>query len=147
MIITIDPESPVPKYKQIINTVSQAVKNGILKQDEQLPSINEMSESNYLARDTVEKAYNELKERGVIKSVRGKGYFAQSSASNKIKVMLIMNKMSSYKKDYLLRFSESTRRCGSCRSFYTSLQCFDIQGSAGREPGKIQLHCDHASFL
>lgn len=98
MIITIDPESPVPKYKQIINTVTQAVKTGILKQDEQLPSINEMSESNYLARDTVEKAYNELKERGIIKSVRGKGYFAQSAASNKIKVMLIMNKMSSYKK-------------------------------------------------
>lgn len=98
MIITIDPDSPIPKYKQIINLVTQAVKTGTLKQDEQLPSINEMSESNYLARDTVEKAYNELKERGIIKSVRGKGYFAQSSASNKIKVLLIMNKMSSYKK-------------------------------------------------
>lgn len=98
MLITIDPDSPVPKYKQIINLVTQAVKSGMLKQDEQLPSINEMSESNYLARDTVEKAYNELKDRGVIKSVRGKGYFAQSAASNKIKVLLIMNKMSPYKK-------------------------------------------------
>jgi DNA-binding transcriptional regulator YhcF (GntR family) len=61
MIFTIDPDSPVPKYKQIINLVTQAVKSGMLRQDEQLPSINEMSESNYLARDTVEKAYNELK--------------------------------------------------------------------------------------
>ncbi|GAA4443526.1 hypothetical protein GCM10023091_32280 [Ravibacter arvi] len=98
MIITIDPDSPVPKYKQIISLVAQAVKTGVLKQDEQLPSINEMSESNYLARDTVEKAYNELKERGFIKSVRGKGYFAQSGTSNKIKVLLILNKMSPYKK-------------------------------------------------
>ncbi|MFA7472264.1 MAG: GntR family transcriptional regulator [Spirosomataceae bacterium] len=98
MIFTIDPDSPVPKYKQIINLVTQAVKSGMLRQDEQLPSINEMSESNYLARDTVEKAYNELKERGIIKSVRGKGYFAQSPSAHKFKVLLIMNKMSSYKK-------------------------------------------------
>ncbi len=98
MIITIDPESPVPKYKQIINIVIQSVRSGALKRDDQLPSINEMSESNYLARDTVEKAYNELKERGVIKSVRGKGYFVESESSGKIRVLLVMNKMSSYKK-------------------------------------------------
>lgn len=98
MNFNIDPDSPIPKYKQIINLVTEAVKSGMLKQDEQLPSINEMSESNYLARDTVEKAYNELKERGIIKSVRGKGYFAQSPTAHKIKVLLIMNKMSSYKK-------------------------------------------------
>ena len=98
MNITIDPDSPVPKYKQIISIVTQAVKSGALKRDDQLPSINEMSESNYLARDTVEKAYNELKERGVIKSVRGKGYFVQSASSSKIRVLLLINKMSSYKK-------------------------------------------------
>lgn len=97
-MINIDPDSPVPKYKQIINSVTMGVEKGYYRHDQQLPSINEMSEEHYLARDTVEKAYNELKERGVIKSVRGKGYFVQVQKSSKIKVLLIMNKLSSYKK-------------------------------------------------
>lgn len=33
------------------------------------------SEEFYLSRDTVEKAYNILKERNVISSIRGKGYY------------------------------------------------------------------------
>ncbi|HEV7347696.1 GntR family transcriptional regulator [Telluribacter sp.] len=97
-MIQIDPDSPVPKYRQIVASVEQAIKKGELQRDQQLPSINEMAEEHYLARDTVEKAYNELKERGIIMSVRGKGYFVQAPVSNKLRVLLVMNKLSAYKK-------------------------------------------------
>ncbi|GAB3175326.1 GntR family transcriptional regulator [Telluribacter humicola] len=97
-MIQIDPDSPVPKYKQIVSSVVEAIKKGELQRDQQLPSINEMAEEHYLARDTVEKAYNELKDRGIIMSVRGKGYFVQAPASNKVRVLLVMNKLSAYKK-------------------------------------------------
>lgn len=106
-MITIDPDSPVPKYKQIIASVIRAVEKGILKRNEQLPSINEMAEEHYLARDTVEKAYNELKEKGIIKSVRGKGYFIQAPDKKKIKVLLVLNKMSAYKKLIYYSFLET----------------------------------------
>jgi DNA-binding transcriptional regulator YhcF (GntR family) len=106
-MITIDPDSPVPKYKQIISSVIRAVEKGILKRNEQLPSINEMAEEHYLARDTVEKAYNELKEKGVIKSVRGKGYFVQAPDNKKIRVLLVLNKMSAYKKLIYYSFLET----------------------------------------
>ncbi len=106
-MITIDPDSPVPKYKQIIASVTRAVEKGILKRNEQLPSINEMAEEHYLARDTVEKAYNELKEKGIIKSVRGKGYFIQAPDNKKIRVLLVLNKMSAYKKLIYYSFLET----------------------------------------
>ncbi|WP_246439611.1 GntR family transcriptional regulator [Rhabdobacter roseus] len=97
-MIVIDPDSPVPKYKQIVASVIQAIERGQLQRDDQLPSINEMAEEHYLARDTIEKAYNQLKERGVILSVRGKGYFVQATSSHKLRVLMVMNKLSAYKK-------------------------------------------------
>ena len=57
-----------------------------------------MSEDLYLSRDTVEKAYRILKERKVITSVRGKGYYiTRTKLISKINVLFLINKLSSYK--------------------------------------------------
>jgi DNA-binding transcriptional regulator YhcF (GntR family) len=91
--------SKVPKYKQLINHIISDIQEGKLKYGDKLPSINETSEELYLARDTVERAYKKLREMGVILPVRGKGYYINSVDSlEKIKVLLIFNKLSNYKK-------------------------------------------------
>lgn len=87
-----------PKYKQIIESVITDIERGVLKKNDQLPSISELSEEYYLARDTVEKAYRELKESGVISAVQGKGYYVNSNENNKLRILLVFNKLSSYKK-------------------------------------------------
>lgn len=48
---------------------------GNFEMNQKIQSINMFSEEFYLSRDTVEKAYNILKERNVISSIRGKGYY------------------------------------------------------------------------
>ena len=88
----------LPKYKQLIAAVINDIEKGVLKKDDQLPSINELSFEYDIARDTVEKAYNELKERGIITSVRGKGFFVQGLKGSKLRILLVMNKLSAYKK-------------------------------------------------
>jgi DNA-binding transcriptional regulator YhcF (GntR family) len=88
----------LPKYRQIIEAVIHDVEKGILKKDDQLPSINEFSFEYDIARDTVEKAYNQLKEKEIISSIKGKGYFVNSMKGSKIRVLLILNKLSAYKK-------------------------------------------------
>ncbi len=93
-----NPTDKTPKYKQIVQSVIADIEKGTLKKNDQLPSISELSEEYYLARDTVEKAYRELKERGYITSVQGKGYYVIGSDSNKLKILLVFNKLSSYKK-------------------------------------------------
>jgi DNA-binding transcriptional regulator YhcF (GntR family) len=87
-----------PKYRQLIMAVINDIEKGILKKDDQLPSINEMSFEYDIARDTVEKAYNELKEKGIITSVRGKGFFIHGLKGSKLRILLILNKLSAYKK-------------------------------------------------
>ena len=48
-------ESRIPKYRQIVDGVIEGVTNGHLQIDEKIPSINALSESYGLSRDTVEK--------------------------------------------------------------------------------------------
>ena len=94
----LNPSDKTPKYKQIINSVMADIERNVLKKNEQLPSISELSEEYYIARDTVEKAYRELRERGFITSVQGKGYYVNSGENRKMRILLIFNKLSSYKK-------------------------------------------------
>ena len=96
--LNVNTSDKTPKYKQIIQSIIADIERNVLKKNEQLPSISELSEEYYLARDTVEKAYRELRERGFITSVQGKGYYVNSGESKKMKILLIFNKLSSYKK-------------------------------------------------
>lgn len=100
LVDRIDEDSKTPKYLQVVNLFMSDIENGTFKYGQRIPSINETSESYYLSRDTVEKAYNELKLRGIIKPVRGKGYYVTSLETNYVtKVLLLFNKLSNYKKN------------------------------------------------
>lgn len=92
-------DSRTPKYLQVVNLILDEIEQGKLKIGDRIPSINETSFDLLLSRDTVEKAYNELRDRGIITSVRGKGfYICSTNMGSKLKVLLLFNKLSSYKK-------------------------------------------------
>lgn len=96
--IRIDSESRIPKYHQIVNSIIEDIEKGLLTVGQRIPSINEISEEYYLSRDTVEKAYNLLKEKQIIVSAKGKGYYvARTVLPSKLGVLFLMNKLSSYK--------------------------------------------------
>ena len=96
--ITINEDSRIPKYQQIVNAVTDNIAAGHLKIDDKIPSINAFSEAFDLSRDTVEKAYNILKERNIITSVKGKGfYITRTKLISKVNVLFLINKLSSYK--------------------------------------------------
>jgi DNA-binding transcriptional regulator YhcF (GntR family) len=96
--VQIDEKSRVPKYKQIVDAIIHHISIGNLRMDEKIPSINNFSEEYLLSRDTVEKAYNILKERKIIISIRGKGYYiTRTKLLSKINILILINKPSSYK--------------------------------------------------
>lgn len=96
--IKINETSRVPKYKQIVDSIINDISKGKLKIGAKIPSINELSESCYLSRDTVEKAYKILKDQKVIISVKGKGYYtSKTDLISKIQIFFMINKLSSYK--------------------------------------------------
>ncbi|WP_034045877.1 GntR family transcriptional regulator [Wocania ichthyoenteri] len=96
--IVIDENSRVPKYQQIVDSIIHNISIGNLTIDQKIPSINLLSEEFYLSRDTVEKAYNILKERNIISSIRGKGYYiTRTKLISKVNILFLVNKLSSYK--------------------------------------------------
>jgi DNA-binding transcriptional regulator YhcF (GntR family) len=96
--LRIDSESRIPKYRQIVNSIIKDIEKGVLTVGQRVPSINEISEEFYLSRDTVEKAYNFLKEKKIIVSAKGKGYYvARTILPSRINVLFLINKLSSYK--------------------------------------------------
>jgi len=97
--LNIDFHSANPKYLQLANCIINAISDGILKKDEILPSINELSFEFEISRDTAEKGYKYLKKNGILGSVPGKGYFVKKIEVNRqLKIFLLFNKLSPHKK-------------------------------------------------
>jgi len=95
----IDYYSATPKYLQLANCIVKAITEGTLKENDVLPSINELSFEFEISRDTAEKGYKHLKKNGVLGSVPGKGYFVKNAELNqKLKIFLLFNKLSFHKK-------------------------------------------------
>ncbi|HEV8508265.1 MAG TPA: GntR family transcriptional regulator [Chitinophagaceae bacterium] len=98
-IFEIDANRRTPKYLQIVHSVTKAIKQGRFKKGDRILSINELSNEFLLSRDTVQKAYDILEKDRVIEAVKGKGFYInRTDVLNHYKVLLIFNKLSSYKK-------------------------------------------------
>ncbi|NJC28332.1 GntR family transcriptional regulator [Neolewinella antarctica] len=96
--ITIDRHAPQPKYRQLVDSISENISVGNFQLNAKLPSINKLSEQFMLSRDTVEKAYKVLKDKRIIISVKGKGFYISSTPlDSQLKVLFLLNKLSAYK--------------------------------------------------
>ena len=97
--LEVNDESSLPKYRQLFNSIVENIEAGRIKYGQKLPSINQLSFDYYLSRDTVEKAYRDLKKNGTIESIKGKGFYVVNSApESKLKILVVFNKLSAYKK-------------------------------------------------
>jgi DNA-binding transcriptional regulator YhcF (GntR family) len=107
-MLRIDHDSEIPKYRQVVELLVSDIEAGIFKVGQRIPSINETSEELLISRDTVEKAYVYLRKKGILASVRGKGYYvSQVNILKKFKVALILNKLSNYKRSIYYSLSET----------------------------------------
>ncbi len=89
------------KIKSLADAISLSIMQGRLKEGDNLLSINEASSLHKVSRDTVFKAYNELKRRGLIDSTPTKGYFVTGEVNQ---VLLLLDNYSSFKKNLYYRF-------------------------------------------
>ena len=99
-IISIKNNVGIPKYKQIIRSIEKTLEKGLLKKEERLPSINKVCLEFSLSRDTVLQAYEELKKRGIIYAILGKGYYVKSTETTiKQKIFLLFDELNIFKED------------------------------------------------
>jgi DNA-binding transcriptional regulator YhcF (GntR family) len=99
-IILIDPKSSQPKYRQIIDSVINAIDRKALKKGDKVPSINQICADFNLSRDTVMVAFNELKAKGIVHSQPGKGYYISTTEiQHEEKVFVLFDELNAFKED------------------------------------------------
>lgn len=93
-----DKQSIKPIYQQIKEDILNAVEEQKLRIGESIPSINKICGEFELAPGTVIRAYEELREMGIISSKQGKGYFvAGTQVEQKTKIFLLFDRMNAFK--------------------------------------------------
>ena len=75
IIFHLDQRSGVPTYLQLVQQVRQAVRLGILRPGDQLPTVKEVVGTLAINPNTVLKAYRELDHEGLVAARRGVGTF------------------------------------------------------------------------
>lgn len=75
MKIVIQPQGTLAIYEQIVNQLKNAIVTGELKTNEALPSIRALAGDLQVSVITTKRAYEELEQEGLIRSVAGKGFY------------------------------------------------------------------------
>ncbi len=93
------------KHEQLVDGIIQALDENVLNIGDKLPSINQMVAELGFARKTIVKAYEELKDRGLIESKKLKGYFIISNETKVVsKVALLMFSFQRFQEDFYNSF-------------------------------------------
>lgn len=82
------------KVKQLSDMIEQDILVGKYRTDTSLPSINALSRTYHVSRDTVFKAFAALRERRLIDSTPGKGYYV---INRQEKIFLLLDEYSPFK--------------------------------------------------
>ena len=78
MKFRVDGRSGVPPYLQIVQQVRQALRMGVLKVGDQLPSVREVVAATAINPNTVLKAYRDLEREGLVEARAGQGTFVRA---------------------------------------------------------------------
>lgn len=72
-MFTLNPQSGIPIYRQLMEQVRRLVSSGQLKPGDALPSVRELALAHAVNPMTISKAYSMLEAEGVLERQRGKG--------------------------------------------------------------------------
>lgn len=78
-MITIDYQSRAPIYEQIVERFQMLILKGVLKPDDQMPSVRSLALQLSINPNTIQKAYAQLEQQGYIYPVKGRGNFISGS--------------------------------------------------------------------
>jgi GntR family transcriptional regulator len=78
-MLSIDFQRRTPIYEQIVSQIERYIVLGVLKENEQLPSVRQIAFDLGINPNTIQRAYTELERMGIIISVVGKGSFVTNN--------------------------------------------------------------------
>lgn len=78
-MISIDYQSKLPLYEQIVRRFQTLILSGALPPGSQMPSVRSLAMELSINPNTIQKAFSTLEQEGYIYSVKGKGNFVAES--------------------------------------------------------------------
>lgn len=97
-----------PIFEQIKDWISDQIISGTLKEDDRVPSTNEIVQFYKVNHLTVAKGVNQLVDQGVIYKKRGVGMFVAPDAKEK----LMGERKQNFKEEYLKPMMDEARKLG-----------------------------------
>lgn len=107
MKIIINTSLMVPIYEQIVDQIKMLIRNGELKENDNLPSVRTLSKELKISALTVKKAYDNLESEGFTVTVHGKGTYV--AATN---TALLLEEQKKELEADLEQAIQKGRRCG-----------------------------------
>jgi len=107
MKIIINTSLMVPIYEQIVDQVKMLIRNGELKENDNLPSVRTLSKELKISALTVKKAYDNLESEGFTVTVHGKGTYVAATNTE-----LLLEEQKKELEADLEQAIQKGRRCG-----------------------------------
>lgn len=96
----------VPIYFQIADYIKDAVLSGVFKDEEQIPSTNEISLNYKINPATVRKGFNILVDEGIIYKKRGMGMFVVEGARE----IIMEKRKDDFYKEFISKLMEEAKK-------------------------------------
>ena len=94
---SINSDSEIPIYRQLVDQINAEIRSGVLPTGTQLPTVREMAEQMHLSCGTVKRVYDRLQEMGDIEMTRRRGtfvkYVREDRDSRKVMAMTAIDRM------------------------------------------------------
>lgn len=97
----------VPIYEQIVDQIKTLIRNGELKENDNLPSVRTLSKELKISALTVKKAYDNLESEGFTITVHGKGTYVAATNTE-----LLLEEQKKELETDLEQAIQKGRRCG-----------------------------------
>ena len=107
MKIIINTSLMVPIYEQIVDQIKLLIRNGELKENDNLPSVRTLSKELKISALTVKKAYDNLESEGFTVTVHGKGTYVAATNTE-----LLLEEQKKELEADLEQAIQKGRRCG-----------------------------------
>ncbi len=104
---SLDLQSGIPTYLQLVQQVEAALSLGYLVEGDQLPTVKEVVSSIAINPNTVLKAYRELESRGIAAGRPGVGTFITASPR-----VITSNKMTALRKSLISGWLREAKKAG-----------------------------------
>ena len=107
MKIIINTSLMVPIYEQIVDQIKMLIRNGELKENDNLPSVRTLFKELKISALTVKKAYDNLESEGFTVTVHGKGTYVAATNTE-----LLLEEQKKELEADLEQAIQKGRRCG-----------------------------------